>query len=624
MPIELYPNIAKVKRNGVYQNLPGFAQASSDTDIEAMIANSETSTTAQYPHPQYSFFILNDVFYQATENIAVNDIIAVGTNCIVSNIANILYINEKNINNIEESIGLTLEETSILLPSPTPQYYWNLENSVAVKTVIAGTNWMAYNAIDVNEGDKYKVKACQGNTNKTRIWAITDENLNIITMANNHYGLTYAEEEFTVPSNGKKLLITTTSSVGGTSPYAYLTKLTVEADKIIKNIEITDFTFEPYTGWLIDSGYAVKTELAGSCWCASSIIKVKPGEQYTAIGTQGSSHKVRIWALVNDEMEVILIPDDSYGYQEITSSFIVPENATMLLLTGRSDSNYVKLTQNNVTPFDYVDYKINNIEKTLAGKKLSLLGDSISAYAGTIPQGNTPYYNGNNSGVSSPEQMWWNILCKETGMTPLVINGWSGSGINWQTDSSHSSITPMSDDSRCNNLGDDDITPDVIIIAGGINDYTYAEQEQNEPLDWNGIDVPQYTEPSAGKKVYASFTEAYVAMIKKLQTNYPKAIIVALSTWFSMRGTDNGYILTHTVGQNVYTQQNYNDKIKYVAEQMHIPYIDVSNIGFNRNNFYPTYAVDSSTIPTHPNARGHEVMGKAIAEKLKALLGGIE
>ena len=87
MPIELYPNIAKVKRNGVYQNLPGFVQASGDTDIKAMIATSETSTTAQYAHLKGYYFILNDILYQADEDIAVNDIIAVGTNCHIAVLA---------------------------------------------------------------------------------------------------------------------------------------------------------------------------------------------------------------------------------------------------------------------------------------------------------------------------------------------------------------------------------------------------------------------------------------------------------------------------------------------------------------------------------------------------------
>ena len=84
MPIDLYPSIAKVKRNGVYQNLPGFVQQSGDADIEAMIAGTETSSTAQYTHAKWSYFILNDTLYQADEDIEVNDVIAVGTNCHVA------------------------------------------------------------------------------------------------------------------------------------------------------------------------------------------------------------------------------------------------------------------------------------------------------------------------------------------------------------------------------------------------------------------------------------------------------------------------------------------------------------------------------------------------------------
>ena len=104
MPIDLYPNIAKVKRNGAYQNLPGFVQQNGDADIEAMIANKETSTTAQFVHPKDSFFILNDVLYQADNDISVNDIIAVGTNCHVSILGETIYDILNNINNQDDNI----------------------------------------------------------------------------------------------------------------------------------------------------------------------------------------------------------------------------------------------------------------------------------------------------------------------------------------------------------------------------------------------------------------------------------------------------------------------------------------------------------------------------------------
>jgi lysophospholipase L1-like esterase len=360
-------------------------------------------------------------------------------------------------------------------------------------------------------------------------------------------------------------------------------------------------------------GKAVKTALAGNFY-ASVPLPVSGGETYTITGRQGRTDKTRIWIVTDDDYNIIAMAENYNGVEDHTVTFTIPEGGTVLLMSKFNPASVQTLYQ-SMSAFDMQSNK-------LKGLQLSLLGDSISAYAGTIPSGNDAYYNGTRADVTSPDQMWWKILCDKTGMIPLVINGWSGSGVNWQTDSDHTSKVPMSDDSRAKGLHDGTTTPDVVLIAGGVNDYSYAESAQNEPLNWDGKTVPGYTEPSTGKIVYNSFTEAYAATVMKIQERYPSAIVVALSTWFTMRGTDTGCTYTHTVGQNVYTQQDYNDKIRFVAETLHIPYIDVSNIGFNRYNFYPTYASDSATIPTHPNAAGQAVMGKAIAEKLIALVGG--
>ena len=257
-------------------------------------------------------------------------------------------------------------------------------------------------------------------------------------------------------------------------------------------------------------------------------------------------------------------------------------------------------------------YKKNGkLAEGLEGLKLSLLGDSISAYAGTIPAGNDAYYTGSNSGVSSPSQMYWSILCELTGMEPLIINGYSGSGVTQLQDSAHVNKVPMSSDARCSALHYGTKNPDVILIAGGVNDYTYAQSAQSEPLEWDGKSAP-----TLGN----SFTEAYACMIKKLQTNYPHAIVVALSTFFTMRGTDNGYTLTHTSSGHVYTQADYNAAIEHVAKQMHVPFIRMDDLGMNRANMYPDFAVDSSTIPTHPNAAGQKLMGEALAVRLPAAI----
>ena len=147
----------------------------------------------------------------------------------------------------------------------------------------------------------------------------------------------------------------------------------------------------------------------------------------------------------------------------------------------------------------------------LSGLHLSLLGDSISAYTGTVPAGNDVYYTGSNAGVTSANQMWWKVLCDITGMIPLVIDGYSGSAVTQLEDSGHSSKVPMSSDTRTSRLHSGTANPDVILIAGGVNDYTYAMSAQSEPLDWDGKSAPTLGD---------SFTEAYACMIKKLQRIY--------------------------------------------------------------------------------------------------------
>lgn len=291
--------------------------------------------------------------------------------------------------------------------------------------------------------------------------------------------------------------------------------------------------------------------------------------------------------------------------------YFTPNNGENILLFGWRKSDCIKNFYNidEVLCGAGIDNLIPNL---LKGKRLSVLGDSISAFTGHTA-GYDPYYNGTNSGVNRYTQMWWQVLCDRTGMVPLVINAETGSGITQLEDSAHINKIPMSSDVRCSGLSDGDINPDIIIIAGGVNDYSYSMSNQSEPLEWDGLTAPIITN---------SFTEAYACMIKKLQTNYPNAIIVALTTWFTMRGSDNGYTLTHQSGNRRYTQEDYNEAIANVCKQMRIPVIDVSNIGFNRNNFYPTYAIDSSTIPTHPNASGQRIMGVSIAKKLGELVKG--
>lgn len=375
-------------------------------------------------------------------------------------------------------------------------------------------------------------------------------------------------------------------------------------DRTISSENMPKVWFDYYTpeGATVNyvAGYAIQAAYSKiqtiSNFCLSAPIPVQPNTTYRAKKFRNTM-----------TLDADLLPVRSMATVDI-------ENNT--LTTGATEHFIVFCWRDTENPqyFSEADDFVEGVAikglvpVPLIGKKLSLLGDSISSYAGTIPAGNDVYYTGNNSGVSSPDEMWWSVLCSKTGMVPLVINGWSGSGVTRLTDSSHSNKVPMSDVSRCQQLHSGADYPDIILIAGGVNDYSYANSDAHIPSDWDG-----HTEPVSGN----SFSETYACMIKDIQEAYPEAIIVCLSTWFTQRGTDNGYTYVNAMG---YTQPDYDADIERVARIMRVSYINCEQMGFNRYNFYPNFAQDSSTIPTHPNATGQRTMGEYIADMIPQIV----
>lgn len=245
----------------------------------------------------------------------------------------------------------------------------------------------------------------------------------------------------------------------------------------------------------------------------------------------------------------------------------------------------------------------------LKNKRLSVLGDSISAYAGYIPTDYNPQYTGSNNGVTDVSQMWWYQLCELTGMQRLVINAYSGSGV---TDIN--STVPMSDDDRTGGLDDGTYTPDVIIIEGGSNDFLHAADLPNEPSAWDG---------RTAAAANSSFTETYARMVKAIQTNYPQAYIIALSPMFMTHSTlldDNGYMWTResTETHHILTAYDYCETIRKVAGMLHIGFIDMFSIGFNEGNL-SRFTADN----VHPNRFGMEAMAARIASKIEEEVYGL-
>ena len=104
----------------------------------------------------------------------------------------------------------------------------------------------------------------------------------------------------------------------------------------------------------------------------------------------------------------------------------------------------------------------------LRGKKLSILGDSISTYKGVSNDKSANHTIVDNAYFYRPifelSDTYWGRLLQMTGMTLCVNNSWSGGNLSGRSD-----LTSGVNRARnlCHNNGD---KPDVIIVFMGIND----------------------------------------------------------------------------------------------------------------------------------------------------------
>lgn len=106
----------------------------------------------------------------------------------------------------------------------------------------------------------------------------------------------------------------------------------------------------------------------------------------------------------------------------------------------------------------------------LTGKKLSILGDSISTYKNVSNDASanaSTFYNPVYHGYRDPfplARTYWGRVMERFGLTLCVNNSWSGGNLSGRDD-------PDSGVNRANQLSRDDGTkPDLIIVFMGIND----------------------------------------------------------------------------------------------------------------------------------------------------------
>ncbi len=159
---------------------------------------------------------------------------------------------------------------------------------------------------------------------------------------------------------------------------------------------------------------------------------------------------------------------------------------------------------------DIVDFlgSIINKQPIFSKKKVSIIGDSISTFAGYIPIGYSSWYpheGDRSSDVVSVNDTWWEKLIDATNSTLEVNASWSGSRVTTLAN------VPNFDD-RVSVIGN----PEVIIIALGTNDS--SNNVEIGDIDFN-----------ADSYDLTKFAPAYIKGLQDTLATYPNARIICIA-----------------------------------------------------------------------------------------------
>lgn len=233
---------------------------------------------------------------------------------------------------------------------------------------------------------------------------------------------------------------------------------------------------------------------------------------------------------------------------------------------------------------------------SLQGKKLSILGDSLSTFTGTMPADYNLFYP--TGEVNRPDLTWWGQTLTLTGMT-LCSNASSANTNITGNSLDMGGSAPGCSFRRIMDLrGKDGSAPDVILVQMGINDFSRSRTIGS----YNGPKM--HTEGEI-----MTFTDAYDMMMQKIRALYPSASIYCCTLLERVPFGDESGI--PAVNLNGNTVADYNKQIKKIAAAYGAPVIDLYNCGINYTNLN-LFTLDG----IHPTVIGGNVVAQTVVQAL--------
>lgn len=242
----------------------------------------------------------------------------------------------------------------------------------------------------------------------------------------------------------------------------------------------------------------------------------------------------------------------------------------------------------------------------LEDRTISIQGDSITTFAGTITDGNAAYYSVNHKYVNTIDATWWGLLVNECRMRLIRNDAWSGSRI------SGSGASAMNNTARCAALKNTNSkvdtyqfgAPEIIVIMAGSNDVS-----GNVALG------------KIGSTDVTNYIGAFTMMLRNIKTQCRNSKIIVFQLY---RG--NNYDYTNTGGTHQYEYQEAMEKVckiygaHYVGpEHFGISYPNISY--FTCDNSMSEYGPPTYTSADyiHPNMQGMERVYAGVRAYLESL-----
>ncbi len=220
----------------------------------------------------------------------------------------------------------------------------------------------------------------------------------------------------------------------------------------------------------------------------------------------------------------------------------------------------------------------------------SIMGDSISTFVGTQPEGYGVYYDYDNlkkNAMRYLTDVWWARVISHFHGSICVNNSYSGTCVAGKQFPSGNSIK------RTSLLHTAEIAPEYILIYMGLKDF--------------GRGVPLRSKHIFLKNpIY--FEDAYQIMLTRIQDNYPSSVIICGTIARTYHAKIHNWQFPEEFAG--IPLEDYNNSIRFVAEKHKCPVADLSA----KNIYYET--LDG----THPTLIGHDEIAQGWIACLKDIL----